>query len=243
MAVRSSALRTGRPPFAPRKIPGTHFCQRLRRPQSNGLAGRIRQIQNSSGLIGNRTRDILACSTVDYLLELYLLQTTWHQVVGWEEELWIRWDSEVSCCYLSEVLSQYVATAASIRYARTPEKLQFLWALSNVSPQQSDRQVKKTPASLYKSAFRILHEVKYFQTRWNIHYAKPWFFSFAWRVRHSLKHAWRVRAKVLVTWIFRNDLWGQGGSIDSKGTQGHPSAPHHLCSSCNAATSVELGSR
>jgi hypothetical protein len=53
-----------RPPFSPRKIPGTHFCQRLSRPQGHSAAGRIRPIEKSSDLIENRTRDIPACCVV-----------------------------------------------------------------------------------------------------------------------------------------------------------------------------------
>jgi hypothetical protein len=63
MAVRLSALRAGRP-LPSRKIPGTHFCYRLSRLQCHSAAGRIRSIEKSSGLIGNRTRDLLACSIV-----------------------------------------------------------------------------------------------------------------------------------------------------------------------------------
>jgi hypothetical protein len=44
---------TRRPPFAPRKIPGTYFCYRLTRPQGHCAAGWIRSIEKS----GNRTRD------------------------------------------------------------------------------------------------------------------------------------------------------------------------------------------
>jgi hypothetical protein len=33
---------TRRPPFTPRKIPGTHFCYRMSRPQGHSAAGRIR---------------------------------------------------------------------------------------------------------------------------------------------------------------------------------------------------------
>jgi hypothetical protein len=32
------------PPFTPRKIPGTHFCQRLSLPQGHRVVGRIRSI-------------------------------------------------------------------------------------------------------------------------------------------------------------------------------------------------------
>jgi hypothetical protein len=55
---------THQPPFTPRKIPGTHFCWRLSRPQGHSAAGRIRSIEKSNDLIGNQTRDLLACSIV-----------------------------------------------------------------------------------------------------------------------------------------------------------------------------------
>jgi hypothetical protein len=41
MAVRMSALRAGRR-LPPRKIPGTHFCWRLSRPQRHSVAGRVK---------------------------------------------------------------------------------------------------------------------------------------------------------------------------------------------------------
>jgi hypothetical protein len=63
MAVRLSALRAGRP-LLPRKIPGTHFCYRLSRAQGHCATGRIRSIEKLNYLIGNRTRDLPACSTV-----------------------------------------------------------------------------------------------------------------------------------------------------------------------------------
>jgi hypothetical protein len=53
-----------RPPFTPRKIPGTHFCYRLRRPQGHSAAGRIRSTEKSNNLIAIRTRDLPACSIV-----------------------------------------------------------------------------------------------------------------------------------------------------------------------------------
>jgi hypothetical protein len=56
MAVRLSAL--------PRKIPGTHFCQRLSRPQGHSEAGRIRSVEESNDFNASRTRDLPACSTV-----------------------------------------------------------------------------------------------------------------------------------------------------------------------------------
>ena len=61
--VRLSALRTGRV-YSPVNIPGTHFCQRLSQPQGHSAAGRIMSMKNSNDTIGNRTRDLPACSAV-----------------------------------------------------------------------------------------------------------------------------------------------------------------------------------
>jgi hypothetical protein len=55
---------TLRPPFNPRKIPGTHFYWRLSRPQGHSAAGRIRSIEQFDYLVGNRTRDLPPCSIV-----------------------------------------------------------------------------------------------------------------------------------------------------------------------------------
>jgi hypothetical protein len=52
-----------RPRFTPMKIPGTHFYQRLSRPQGHNAAGRIRSTKKSND-IDNRTRDLPACSIV-----------------------------------------------------------------------------------------------------------------------------------------------------------------------------------
>jgi hypothetical protein len=56
-----SALRTGRL-YSQGNISGTHFCQRLIRPQGHSAAERIMSMKNSNDIIGNRTRDLLACS-------------------------------------------------------------------------------------------------------------------------------------------------------------------------------------
>jgi hypothetical protein len=73
------------PPYTPRKISGTHFCQRLSQPQGHSMAGRIRSTEKSNDLIGNWTHDLPACSTVPqpttllnvpvcYIRELYQQQ-------------------------------------------------------------------------------------------------------------------------------------------------------------------------
>jgi hypothetical protein len=54
---------TCRPPLTPRKIPGTHFCYRLRQSQGHSADVRIRSPEKSND-ISNRTRDLLASSTV-----------------------------------------------------------------------------------------------------------------------------------------------------------------------------------
>jgi len=55
---------THRPPLPPGNIPGTHFCWRLSQPQGHSAAERIMSMKNSNDTIGNRTRDLLACSAV-----------------------------------------------------------------------------------------------------------------------------------------------------------------------------------
>jgi hypothetical protein len=56
MEVILSPLRAD-PPFTPRKIAGTHFCQRLSGSQCHSAAGRIKPIEKSNYPIGNQTRD------------------------------------------------------------------------------------------------------------------------------------------------------------------------------------------
>jgi hypothetical protein len=61
--VRSSVLRTGRL-YHSGNIPSTHFCYRLSQPQGHSAAGNIMSMKNSNDTIGNRTRDLPACSSV-----------------------------------------------------------------------------------------------------------------------------------------------------------------------------------
>jgi hypothetical protein len=53
---------THRPPLPPGNIPGTHFCQRLSRPQGYSAAGKIMPMITDT--IGKRTRDLPFCSAV-----------------------------------------------------------------------------------------------------------------------------------------------------------------------------------
>jgi hypothetical protein len=78
MAVRLSALRAGRP-LPPRKIPGTHICYRLSRPQGHSAAGWIRSIEKIH-LIGTQTRDLPACSIVPQLTTLPLLVCSYQTI-------------------------------------------------------------------------------------------------------------------------------------------------------------------
>jgi hypothetical protein len=55
---------TRRPPFTPRNIPRSHFCQRLSRPQGHNAGGMIRSIEKSTEFLGNRTHDLPACGVV-----------------------------------------------------------------------------------------------------------------------------------------------------------------------------------
>jgi len=54
---------THRPPLPPGNAPGTHFCQRLSRPQGHSAIGRIMSMKKSSDIIWNRTSDLPICST------------------------------------------------------------------------------------------------------------------------------------------------------------------------------------
>jgi len=55
---------THRPPLPLGNIPGTQFCWRLSRPQGHSAARRIMSMKKSYDTIGNRTRDLPACSAV-----------------------------------------------------------------------------------------------------------------------------------------------------------------------------------
>jgi hypothetical protein len=55
---------TRQPFFTPRKIPGTHFYYRLSQPQGHSVVRRIRSIEKTNDPVGNRTRDLPACSIV-----------------------------------------------------------------------------------------------------------------------------------------------------------------------------------
>jgi hypothetical protein len=63
--VRLSALRTNRL-YHPGNIPGTDFFWMLILPQGHNAAGRIVSLKNSNDTIGNRARDLPACSAVPY---------------------------------------------------------------------------------------------------------------------------------------------------------------------------------
>jgi len=63
MKVVTAALGTDRL-YTPGNNTGTHFCYRLSRPQVQSAVGRIMSMKNSGDTIGNRTRDLPACSTV-----------------------------------------------------------------------------------------------------------------------------------------------------------------------------------
>jgi hypothetical protein len=59
---------THRPPLPPGNTPGTHFCQRLIRPQGHSVTGRIMSLRSSNDTIEKQTRDLPACSVVLYTL-------------------------------------------------------------------------------------------------------------------------------------------------------------------------------
>ena len=54
---------THRPHLPPGNSHGTHFCQRLCRPQGHSAIGRIMSMKNSSDTIWNRKSDLPICNT------------------------------------------------------------------------------------------------------------------------------------------------------------------------------------
>jgi len=61
--MRLSALHTSRL-YPPGNISGTHSFQGLSLLQDHSAAGRIMSMKNSNDTIGNRIRDLPACSAV-----------------------------------------------------------------------------------------------------------------------------------------------------------------------------------
>jgi hypothetical protein len=91
MVVRLSALHADHP-LAPRKIPGTHFCQRPSWPQGHSVAGRVRSIEKSNDLIGIQTHNLPACSTVPqpttlpkHKLNMYI-ETTYFKTLNTDKQ-------------------------------------------------------------------------------------------------------------------------------------------------------------
>ena len=56
---------THRPLLPPGNTPGTHFCQRLLRPQGHSAIGRIMSMKNSSDTIWNRLLSLMALIILD----------------------------------------------------------------------------------------------------------------------------------------------------------------------------------
>ena len=99
---------TDRPTLPPENIPGTHFSYRLSQPRDHSAAGRIMSMKNFSHTIGNRTRDLLACSAVPqptghrvpqlfcthkYKCEVILSESNIVHFLDWTELDDIRWNS------------------------------------------------------------------------------------------------------------------------------------------------------
>ena len=54
---------THRPPLPPGNAPGTHFCQRLSRPQDHSAIGSIYVNEKSTDTSWDRKSDLPICST------------------------------------------------------------------------------------------------------------------------------------------------------------------------------------
>jgi len=51
-------------PLLPGNVAGTHFCCKLSPPQPHSAIGRNMSMKDSSGTVGNRTRDLPAWSSM-----------------------------------------------------------------------------------------------------------------------------------------------------------------------------------
>jgi hypothetical protein len=106
MAVSLSALRAGHP-LTPRKIPGTHFCQRLSRLQCHSSAGMIRSVEKIH-LIWNGTGDLPACIIVPNTLPRAPLAigllVTWFT---WESSMYMQVTLETKDSHLPTFGPQY----------------------------------------------------------------------------------------------------------------------------------------
>jgi hypothetical protein len=88
-----------RSPFTASKFSATHFCYMLSRPQAIDSAGRIRSIKNCNNLIGNRTRDLPACSIVSQPTTLPRALTVYTFKFRSEEDLFNYYgEQDISKC-------------------------------------------------------------------------------------------------------------------------------------------------
>jgi len=55
---------THRPPLPAEDTPGTHFFQKLSRPQGHSASGKIEEMKDPTDTVGNQTHAIPACIAV-----------------------------------------------------------------------------------------------------------------------------------------------------------------------------------
>ena len=105
MMVRLSTLSTDRLYPAGNNL-GTRFCWRLNRLQNHSEAGKIMSMKYSNYTLGNRTRDLPSCSSVNYgllcfnthfFLEYFRLSL---DVSTAFFQPWTKWGpDDLSCCF------------------------------------------------------------------------------------------------------------------------------------------------
>jgi hypothetical protein len=111
-----------RPPFTRSKIPGTHSCYRLSRTQGHIAAARIWSIEKSKDFIGNRTRDLPACSTALILYHLHILFLSFFL-----PSFPLRISSFASSFSTSLLVSRYTSRLDTTKAARPEHALSSLY--------------------------------------------------------------------------------------------------------------------
>ena len=100
-----------RPPLPLGNIPGILFCQRLSQPQRHSAAVRIMSIKNSNDAIGNRTRNVQACSAISQPTAPPCV----YSVLGYKTLVFLRYfETYLGLCLQSNINISFIHNCAFI---------------------------------------------------------------------------------------------------------------------------------